>query len=94
MSHEVCQLLVHVHPYSARIEAYQVADIIQNLEFAICASAFGMHDSFRYPFSIEVRQQIDEVKILEEKRAILTHSLGGLGIVAATLTLALALEGG
>ena len=58
------------------MEPYQVADIIQNLKFAICASAFGMHDPFRYSFSIEMRQQIDEMKILEEKRAILAHSLG------------------
>ena len=57
------------------MEPYQIADIIQNLKLAICASAFGMHDSFRYPFSIEMRQQINEMKILEEKRAVLAHSL-------------------
>jgi len=40
------------------------------------ATAFGVHDTLGNPLAVKVREQVDEVEVLEEKRAVLTHTLG------------------
>ena len=63
----------------------QITDIVRNLEFAICSSAFGMDDPFRNTLAVEVGEEIDQVEILEEKRAILTDYNRNMSARASTL---------
>jgi len=50
------------------------------LEDAVCSTTLGMDNSFWNPLTVEVRNQIDEVKVLEEKRAVGTGTLGLVGV--------------
>ena len=39
-----------------------------------------MHDALWYALTVEVGQQIDQMEVLQQQRAILPDSLGALGI--------------
>lgn len=39
-----------------------------------------MNDTLWYTFTVEVGQQINQMEVLQQKRAILPNSLGALGI--------------
>lgn len=60
--------------------AYQVTDVVSDFEFAIGSGALSMHDTLRNPLTVEVSKQVDQMKILEQQRAILADSLRALGV--------------
>lgn len=60
--------------------AYNIANVIGDLEFTIGTGTLGMHNSLRDPFSVKVGEEVDQVEVLQEKRAILANSLRGLGV--------------
>lgn len=59
---------------------YDIADVVQHLEFTVRSCTLGMDDSFRDPFAVEMREEIDQVEILKEQGSIFSNALGGLGV--------------
>lgn len=45
----------------AKSAAYQVRDVMGDLELSICTGAFGMYHTFGNPFAVEVGEQVDQV---------------------------------
>ena len=58
----------------------KITDVICDLEFTIGASTLGMHNTFGDPLAVEMRQQIDQVEVLEQERTVTTDPLGRLGV--------------
>ena len=61
-------------------QAYQIANIVCYFELSISTRALCMNDTLWYTFAIEVCQQIDQMEILQQQRAILPYSLRAFGI--------------
>lgn len=61
-------------------KAYQVTNVVRHLKLTIGASTLGMDNTFRDSLPVKVCQQIDQVKVLEQKRTILAHPLRGLWV--------------
>lgn len=59
---------------------YQITNIVCYFELPISACALCMNDPLWYTFTVEVGQQINQMEVLQQKRAILPNSLGALGI--------------
>lgn len=69
------------HLATGPFRVYQVANVMGELELAICAGAFGMDDTLRNSLAIEVGEEIDEMEVLKQERSILANSLAGLWVV-------------
>ena len=67
------------------IQGSQITDVVRNLKFSICSSTLGMDDPFRNTFAIEVGEEINQVEILEEQRAILTDYNRKTSVTASRL---------
>jgi hypothetical protein len=48
-----------------RQAAYDIANVVGNLEFTIGASTLSMHDTLRDTFSVKVGEEVDQVKVLQ-----------------------------
>ena len=57
------------------VNVCDIANVVRDFEFAVCAGTFGMYNTLWNALTIEMGQQIDQVEILEQERAILTNSL-------------------
>lgn len=62
------------------MDTNNIADVVSNLKLAIGPSTLGMNHPLRDALAVKVRQQIDQVEILQEKRAVRANTLGGLGV--------------
>lgn len=51
-------------------------------ELTISTCALCMNDTLWYTFAVEVGQQVNQMEVLQQKRAILPNSLGTLRICA------------
>ena len=49
-------------------------------EFPISTCTLRMDDTLWYTFAVEVGQQVNQMEVLQQQRAILPHSLGALRI--------------
>ena len=54
---------------------------VGHLEIAMCTGALGMHDTLGNAFTVEVRQFVDQVEVLEQQRAIRAGAQAVLVIV-------------
>lgn len=55
----------------------EIGDVVGHLKLSVSAGALGVHNSLRNSLSVEMSQQVDEGKVLEEKRTMLADSLRG-----------------
>lgn len=51
------------------INGANVADVVCDLELAIGTGTFGVNDTLRDTLTVEVSQQVDEVKVLQQQGA-------------------------
>ncbi len=58
-------------------DAYQVTDIMSDLELSESTCTLGMHNTLGDTFSVEVSKEVDEVEVLQEDRAVIANCLGG-----------------
>lgn len=54
---------------------------MSDLEFPVCASALGVDNPLWDPFAVKMRQQIEQVEILEQKGPVLSDSLRAFRIL-------------
>ena len=59
---------------------YQITNVVGDFKLPISACTLCMNDTLWYTFTVEVGQQINQMKILQQKGAILPNSLGALRI--------------
>jgi len=53
---------------------------VRNDKFTIGSGSLSVYHPFWNPFSVEVREEIDEVKVLQEKGPIIAYSLARLWV--------------
>lgn len=58
-------------------EAYQISDIVSDLEFPECSCSFGMDDTLGDTFSVEMGKEVDEMEVLEQDWTVVPDSLRG-----------------
>lgn len=63
-----------------RVDTDNIADVVGNLKLTVGASALGMNHSLWDALAVKVRQQVDQMEVLQQQRAVGAHSLGGLGV--------------
>lgn len=59
---------------------YNIADIVSHLELAVGTGTLGVDHALGDALAVEVCQQVNEVKVLQQQRAVGAHALGGLGV--------------
>lgn len=59
----------------------QVGDVMGDFEFAIGPRALCVHDALGDAFAVEVGEEVNQVDVLQEKRAVGADALGGVGVV-------------
>lgn len=57
-----------------------IADVVGNLEFAVGASTLGVDHALRNALAVKVRQQVDQVEVLQQQWTVGANTLRGLGI--------------
>lgn len=62
------------------IRQAKVVQRISGLVETVSATALGVNDTLGDTLAVKVREQIDQVKVLEEQRAVLAHALGLVGV--------------
>lgn len=62
------------------VDDCQITDVIRHLKLTIGASTLGMDNPFRDSLPVKVCQQVNQVKVLQQKRTILAHPLRGLWV--------------
>jgi hypothetical protein len=50
--------------------AYNICDVVCYFKFTICSGALGMNYTFWNTFSVEVGEQIDKMKVLQQQGSI------------------------
>ena len=55
--------------------AYDVCDVVRYFKLAICSGSLCVDNSFGYAFAIEMRKEVNEVKVLEKKGSVGTDSI-------------------
>ena len=65
-------LLAHAGEHVNRAD---VADIVGNLEFTIGTGALGVDNTLGDALAVKVSEQVDQVEILEQERALGAHAL-------------------
>jgi hypothetical protein len=59
---------------------YDIANVVGDLKLTVGASTLGMDYALRNALAVKVRQQVNQMEVLEQERAIRTNALGGLGV--------------
>jgi hypothetical protein len=59
---------------------HNVANVVGNLKLAVGAGTLGMDHALGNALAIKVRQQVNQVEILQQQRAVGADTLGGLGV--------------
>jgi len=54
---------------------------VGDFEFAVGPRALCVHDTLGDAFAVKVREEVDKVKVLQEKGAVGADTLGGVGVV-------------
>ena len=58
---------------------YHIGNVMSDLEFSERSCSFGVDDTLWDPFSIEVCEKIDKMKILEKDGAVIAYCLRSCG---------------
>lgn len=78
----VYALLVWLFSVGLKLQGgtYEIANVISDLKLAVGASTLSVNHTLRNALTVEMCQQIDQVEILHQKRAVGTNALRSLGI--------------
>lgn len=63
------------------IGAVEVGDIVSDLELSVSTGSLSVDNSLGDSLSVEVGEQVDQGKVLEQERSVLADSLGGEGVL-------------
>src|SRR5258708_6562072 len=67
-------------PFQHSKNTYNVADIVGHLKLAVGTRTLGVDHALGDALAVEVCQQDNEVKVLQQQRAVGAHALRGLGV--------------
>lgn len=66
--------------HQGRTFTYNVTNVVGDFEFTVGAGALRMNHTFGNALTVEVCQEVDQMEILQEQRAIGTNALSCLGV--------------
>ena len=55
-----------------------LAHVVGDLKVAVRARALGVHDALGDALAVEMRELVDQVKVLQQQRAVLADGCGAL----------------
>lgn len=69
---------------SEHVDGGDVTYIVRDFKLSVSSSAFGMDNTLRDTFAIEMGEQVYHVKVLEQQRTHVSHALPRRGVLNGT----------